>query len=289
MPSLKIVDTQNIAIGGRSDIFWRRNKHFTNTFLKLRRPQRSIPKQLEGANILDQQKVLQYFDLTGFEYGNWLSNNDRYNFLIGCVVSLLDLQDLIGIKKLGYKHYSIAFGARGRGGRGSAAAHFEPLRHAVNLTKDYGLEALAHEYGHLLDHFFGNYIDQDKNSQYLSYGRLSGASLKNIKGLRKASLRYQMHDLLTSIVFKNGKDGQVSDYYQRLLKESRSDYFTASTEIFARVFEQWISYKLKQKKVVNIYLAQSKYENWMYLSPTMFKKILPKMNALIKAMAQKAK
>jgi len=287
MPSLKIVDTQNVAIGGRSDVFWRRNKHFTQAFLKLRKPQRSIPKALDGANILDQQKVLQHFDLSGFEYGNWLSNNQRYNFLIGCMVSLLDLQDLIGIKKLGFKKYSIAFGARGRGGRGSAAAHFEPSRHAINLTKDYGLEALAHEYGHLIDHFFGNYIDQDRNSQYLSYGRNSGASLKNIKGLRKGSLRYLMHDLLTTIVFENGKDGSETAYYAQLTMQAKSDYFTRSTEIFARVFEQWISYRLKQKGVVNVYLAQPKYENWMYLSPALFKKALPKMNALIKAMAAK--
>lgn len=289
MPSLKIVDTQNVAIGGRSDIFWRRNKHFTHTFLKLRKPQRPIPKALDGANILDQQKVLQYFDLSGFEYGNWLSNDQRYNFLIGCVVSLLDLQDLIGIKNLGFKQYSIAFGARGRGGKSSAAAHFEPARHAINLTKEYGLEALAHEYGHLLDHFYGNYIDQDRNSQYLSYGRLSGASLKNIKGLRKGSLRYQMHDLLTSIVFENGKEGQVSSYYSQLSRHSKSEYFTRATEIFARTFEQWVSYKLKQKGVVNMYLAQPKYENWMYLSPALFKKILPKMNSLIKTMSSKTK
>jgi len=289
MPSLKIVDTQNVAIGGRSDDFWRYKKHFTKAFLKLRKPQRSFPMALRDANILDQQKVLQYFDLQGFEYGNWLSNNHRYNFLIGCVVSLLDLQDLIGIKKLGFKKYSIAFGARGRGGKGSAAAHFEPGRHAINLTKDYGLESLAHEYGHLLDHFFGCYIDQDKVNQYLSYGRLNAEALKNVNGLRKGSLRYLMNDLLSTIVFKNGTNGLVTDYYARLLKDSRSDYFTASTEIFARTFEQWVSYKLKQKGVVNVYLSQPKYEHWMYLSPALFKKALPKMNALIKAMAAKAK
>ncbi|NPD47485.1 LPD1 domain-containing protein [Lentimicrobium sp. S6] len=283
----EIVSTPNAAARGRADMFWKKNNKFLKAFKKFRKPERKLPGVFENARILDQQGLLKYFSLAGFEYGSWIDNNTRFEFLYGCVVSLLDLRDLTGIKSLGFGLYTIAFGARGKGGRGSAAAHFEPRRHAINLTKEYGLEALAHEYGHLLDHFFGCYIDQDKLSQYLSLGKLNGKISLRVNGLRKGTLRYLMQEVIKAIVFDS--KGNVTPYYTRLTKEAKSEYFTASTELFARAFEQWVTYQLKKKGVVNKFLSQPKYEHWMYLSPAHFKKVSPKINALIKAMAVKAK
>lgn len=287
MPRFNIVNTPNAAILSRADLFWRKNNKFLKAFKKFRKPERKLPKYFESVKILDQERVLQYFDLAGLEFGNWIDNNQRFEFLAGCVISLLDLKEITGIQNLGFRAYTIAFGARGKGGRGSAAAHFESRLHAINLTKEYGLEALAHEYGHLLDHFFGCYIDQDKLSQYLSYGKLNGKISLGVKGLRKGTLRYLMQEVIKAIVFDS--KGNVTPYYTRLTKEAKSDYFTASTELFARSFEQWVTYQLKKRGVVNKFLSQPKYEHWMYLSPAHFKKVSPKINALIKAMAVKAK
>ena len=47
---------------------------------------------------------------------------------------------------------SIAFGARGSG---NAAAHYEPLRKVINLTKMHGAGSLAHEWWHGLDDYLG--------------------------------------------------------------------------------------------------------------------------------------
>lgn len=287
MPRFDIVNTPNAAILGRADLFWRKNNKFLKAFKKFRKPERKLPVNFQGARILDQERVLKYFSLAGFEFGTWIDNNRRFEFLAGCVVSLLDLKELTGIKNLGFGAYTIAFGARGKGGRGSSAAHFESRLHAINLTKDYGLEALAHEYGHLLDHFFGCYIDQDKASQYLSYGKSSGQFNQRVKGLQRGTLRYLMQEVIKAIVYDS--KGNVSPYYARLTREAKSEYFTASTELFARVFEQWVTHRLKKKGVVNRFLSQPKYESWMYLSPAHFKRVSPKINGLIKAMALKAK
>lgn len=45
---------------------------------------------------------------------------------------------------------AIAFGARGSG---NAAAHYEPLRKVINLTKMHGAGSLAHEWWHGLDDY----------------------------------------------------------------------------------------------------------------------------------------
>lgn len=47
---------------------------------------------------------------------------------------------------------AIAFGARGSG---NAAAHYEPLRKVINLTKMHGAGSLAHEWWHALDDYLG--------------------------------------------------------------------------------------------------------------------------------------
>ena len=47
---------------------------------------------------------------------------------------------------------AIAFGARGSG---NAAAHYEPLRKVINLTKMNGAGSLAHEWWHALDDYLG--------------------------------------------------------------------------------------------------------------------------------------
>ena len=47
---------------------------------------------------------------------------------------------------------AIAFGARGSG---NAAAHYEPLRTVINLTKMHGAGSLAHEWWHGLDDYLG--------------------------------------------------------------------------------------------------------------------------------------
>src|SRR5699024_3147526 len=48
----------------------------------------------------------------------------------------------------------LAFGARGRGGRRAAKAHFESDHIVINLTKRAGAGSLAHEWWHALDNYF---------------------------------------------------------------------------------------------------------------------------------------
>ena len=101
------------------------------------------------------QDYLDAFAFRGGEFGNWMTQNDRRASLNMGFDALKDLAAVLKIseKDISYQGtLSIAFGARGSG---NAAAHYEPLRKVINLTKMHGAGSLAHEWWHGLDDYLG--------------------------------------------------------------------------------------------------------------------------------------
>lgn len=101
------------------------------------------------------QDYLDAFGFRGGEFGNWMTQNDRRASLNMGFEALKDLAAALQIseKDISYQGtLSIAFGARGSS---NAAAHYEPLRKVINLTKMHGAGALAHEWWHGLDDYLG--------------------------------------------------------------------------------------------------------------------------------------
>lgn len=97
----------------------------------------------------------------GLEFGNWAANDERQRLLN---YAYEGLQDLARIMNLPPKALSLngtmglALGARG-GGR--FAAHYEPGKLVINMTKINGAGALAHEWAHALDHYMGEFGRSD--------------------------------------------------------------------------------------------------------------------------------
>ena len=106
-------------------------------------------------------------------YGNWLLNGDDTvnadgqelsNFIYD---SLRDLAETIGVppKALFLNgELALGIGADGKGGKNSAAAHYDPNpgKVLINLTKIKGAGSAAHEWWHAVDHYFarqGGYKD----------------------------------------------------------------------------------------------------------------------------------
>ena len=127
--------------------------------------QRFVPPQLEhiirtGPDYRNGQEIVgqHYLDTFGFrggEFGNWLNQNDRQASLNMGFEALKDLAAALHVsdKDIAYQGtLAIAFGARGSG---NAAAHYEPLRKVINLTKMHGAGSLAHEWWHGLDDYLG--------------------------------------------------------------------------------------------------------------------------------------
>lgn len=138
----------------------------------------------------NSKMFLDELKFRGGEFGNWLNNDDRQVSLNMAYDGLRDLARVLNISPedvaLSGK-LAIAFGARGRGGANSAAAHYEPDRQVINLTKMSGAGCLAHEWGHALDHAIG-----------IASGQVNLAS--EVK--RKSLLPQSFGDVLSAMRYK---------------------------------------------------------------------------------------
>lgn len=315
----KRLDTQmNEAVFRRSNvtIYWL-NQLFQNLYGEFRPGfSKVLPK---GYDPFDQASVIRKFKLNGFEYGNWLTQEDRYNYFLAAQIALFDLQ---GVLQFGYnlglnKTIGIAFGARGKS---AANGHFEPDTFMINITrykeakkllhpltgqpvfgdkttgevksllfeKTGGVGSLAHEYGHSLDYYFGTYIDQDrKYNKYRSLTQGWSISDDPDTDYRRDSLRYDANMIIHSLIWENERE--YTKYY-KVLKDANdkgiiSDYWLRHVELFARSFETYIHYKLDQKGIKNTFLTHGKYEgSWPYPDKKLLKRLIPHFDSLITKM-----
>lgn len=94
--------------------------------------------------------------LRAVQSGNWvLKDPNSAKFHIEQTVNAMsDMSDILGIdvEGIGFGgRLSMAFGARGVGGKNAAAAHYEPVERVINLTKMKGGGSIGHEWFHAMD------------------------------------------------------------------------------------------------------------------------------------------
>lgn len=265
----KLTDSNaKISSGGRAQSWWS-DKPIKNS-------PRYESDQYSGK--LEQSEIIKKYSIKGFEYGNWVNNNDRHDRLQATAESLNNLSKIIGTKNIGCDGMvGIAFGARGKS---KALAHFEPNTFMINLTKEKGFGSLAHEYGHALDYFFGMYVDQSREYTSLVGGRTTRQYILPAGG----ALRKMAMQIVNEII--HTPDGSKSETYKRWeVNFGDADYWFRRNEIFARFFEQWVRFKLEKKKITNTFLTKRKYESVSYLLPGDFKRVSASMDMLVKEMA----
>jgi hypothetical protein len=82
--------------------------------------------------------------------------------------AMMDMADVLGIDEehLGFGgRLSMAFGARGSGGKGAARAHYEPVERVVNMTKMNGGGALGHEIFHAIDNILPSLLRGEEGAK----------------------------------------------------------------------------------------------------------------------------
>lgn len=258
----KIVDTStSISKGGRAD-------RYAKTHIVRKISNTRLTNTTKAPEDINPYEIVAEYNLKGFEFGNWLSNDERYDNLIAANESLMFLSHLFKSQNVGFNSMiGIAFGARGIRG---AAAHYEPQSNMINLTKVNGAGSLAHEYGHAIDYCFGRYIDQHPSFSALSGGSVSGR--KPLTDNVNSSLRAMVNEIVD---------------YPFLLGRKWTGYWGERTEVFARLFDEYVAHKLDQAKTKNFYLAKPLsfyYSKSVFLNKEEFKPLIPKFNALIKLM-----
>ncbi|MDL2296647.1 hypothetical protein LJC37_01705 [Bacteroidales bacterium OttesenSCG-928-E04] len=271
----KIVDSSpDISAGGRADRYWSRRKTEKPISSSIHS---KIPVSVKRKGGIDQYDLLKMYRLKGFEWGNWLSASDRADRLSAAAMSFRDLSIIMKSKNLGFDGIlGVAFGARGQS---RALAHFEPSTFMINITKERGAGSLAHEYGHAIDYFFGMYIDQN-----LAYSSLvgGGSLVQNLKNNKGGQLRTIANEIVNSIILYNG---QVSESYKRIMESG--EYWRRRNEIWARFFEQYVSFELKKYNVSNPFLSKLKYESKYYLTKKDFDRVKPMMDTFVKVVSKK--
>lgn len=173
-PLVKLVVNSRMTFGGFSDVVRASAAKATwETLLAESGGERKPAMQWKRA-VTDQKRVgpavdvpatlltdelVRHFQFRGDQFGEWVSDKDRQEHRRLAWLAFADLARIAGLPDRAMGNcglLGIAFGARGKG---KAGAHYESINRVsldyfpvINLTHTRGDGALAHEWGHFLDH-----------------------------------------------------------------------------------------------------------------------------------------
>lgn len=139
---------------------------------------------VRGGRDIDATELLSKFGFRAIEFGNWVPQDERQSVINLAYDGMHALCETLGMEpKMASLHgvLALAFGSRGRGGKGAAVAHYEPSRKVINLTRIKGAGALAHEWKHAFDNRLGELFAKAPG------GFLCDASLGSLATRRSAA------------------------------------------------------------------------------------------------------
>lgn len=190
--------------------------------------------------------ILNNFGFKGGEFGNWVTQNERQQFLNYAQDAFTDLAAALDVTpdSLGQqKAMSIAFGARGKGLTG-AVAHFEPAKKVINMTRLKGAGSLAHEYGHSIDNYLSRVGGYDENGMVTSNLRnpkLSDNMKEAIKQVEDA-MKYNISTNQEEVDKKNA-------IYEKARKENLEYNLRYIDKVFKGEAKNWRRIKGKYEEV----------------------------------------
>lgn len=191
-----------------------------------------INQNSKNATKTTGDNILSNFEFKGGEFGNWVTQNERQQFLNYAQDAFTDLAAALEIlpSDLGQNgDMSIAFGARGKGLTG-AVAHFEPGKKVINMTRLKGAGSLAHEYGHSIDNWLSRISGYDKD----------GMATENAiaRGRLPDNLRKAVNEVTDALNYNTSKNQEEVDkknaIYEKQRISSLEEYHLKDVD---RVFE----------------------------------------------------
>ena len=173
------------------------------------------------------ESFLATFRPYGVEFGNW--QTDRAACLNQATDALLDLAGVVRLAADALTfggRLALAFGARGHG---KAAAHYEPGRRVINLTKTNGAGCLAHEWFHAWDHYIA-----------VADGCPPGITFAS------ESVTHPVRDALRAIPRAMLTRSTEAD------RTRSGRYWSLPEEVMARAFEAWVRSQANNDYLANI-------------------------------------
>ncbi|MFM5335758.1 PLxRFG domain-containing protein [Aeromonas enteropelogenes] len=197
----------------------------------------------------------QAFGFRGVEFGNWVEQRRRQRDLNDAYDALMDMAAVLGIspKALSLNgELGLAFGARGSGGVSPAAAHYEPGKVVINLTKMKGAGSLGHEWWHALDSYFARM--RDEPGGMMTEARDVSLAARESPFIHRGVVRREMIEAF-GIVNRVIKQTALKERSRKLDDKRSKAYWTTDRELSARAFESYLIAKLQDQGASNDYLA----------------------------------
>jgi hypothetical protein len=205
-----------------------------------------------GVDVTAKQ-FAETFGFRGVEFGNWVEGKRRQEDLNNAYDALMDMAGVLDIPPKAISlngALGLAFGARGSGGVSPAAAHYEPGKVVINLTKMNGAGSLGHEWFHAVDHHLAKQVQTRTGSaapiEYLTNNVTPG---KHVTGLRG-----EVADAFIALRHAIGKT-DLKKRSERIDQTRSTPYWATQIELHARAFESYLIAKLQDQSVSNDYLA----------------------------------
>lgn len=185
----------------------------------------------KGEN-MTPEKYAAVLPFRGVEFGNWVNQTERAALLNSAFDGFHDLAAVLNIAPAAVTlNGSLAFAFASRGHSG-AAAHYEPARRVINLTKKSGAGCMAHEWWHAVDNFAAG----GGVHNYATERRDHPAAFAILEAIKK------------------------TDYYRRSqnLARFKGDYWTEGRELTARAFEGVAAVMLNAAGICSDFLVNCK-------------------------------
>jgi len=234
------------------------------------------------------QMLAEDFGFKNVQFGNWVTDSDANSHLKGAYGAFADLAEIFGVspKQLSLNgRLAIGFGARGSG---KFAAHYEPDKRIINITKIAGGGSLAHEWAHALDNLLTAAFDptNTKASRMVSNGDSAGVPPRIKEAFDEAmgAIRWADPELgkrveevntLTRRLYaerrratpeenklitqtqREARSNRPSDFMQdaSTFSKGADSYWTRPHELFARAFEAYVEDYLEDGSRRSSYLV----------------------------------
>lgn len=214
-----------------------------------------VGEDMRNGQDVTPQMFGETFGFRGVEFGNWVENGRRQKDLNDAFDAFMDMAAIIGVppKALSLNgELGLAFGARGGGGVNPAAAHYEPGKVVINITKKSGEGSLGHEWWHALDNYFSRMRSKGD-------GMMTGALDVSLASLgspfqHQGAVRKEMVEAFGAVM-KAIRQTAIKARSEKLDAKRSKDYWTTDPEMSARAFESYLISKLQDQGASNDYLA----------------------------------
>ena len=168
-------------------------------------PPLTFIKRVGGVKITDEdvtvESIRQKFGFKEVEFGSALKDTESREHVRHFLGAMADLGSVLNMditKINGIGNLSLAFASRGSG---TASAHYERLRKVINLTKNNGGGAVAHEYGHYID----NILPLLGNNKY-EYKYMASETVESVKNEK---VKKAVKDILDYIYARKGAEQKL--------------------------------------------------------------------------------